>query len=146
MGAGAPVAILRLSKVVSPGMALVAGWVDALIAGKPIRAFADMTMAPTPTALVVAAIAALMADRRAGIFQLTGPRDVAYAEVGRFLARRLGADAALVAEGSAREAGLPPGANPPHTTLDSRRLAELYGLEVPDAWEVIGGVDARLRA
>jgi dTDP-4-dehydrorhamnose reductase len=146
MGAGAPVAILRLSKVVSPGMALIAGWIEALIAGKAIRAFADMTMAPTPTGLVVAAIAALMADRRAGIFQLTGPRDVTYAEVGRFLARRLRADVGLVAEGSATAAGLPAGANPPHTTLDSSALGRLYGLEVPDAWEVIAGVDARLAA
>jgi len=146
MGAGAPVAILRLSKVVSPGMALIAGWIEALIAGKAIRAFADMTMAPTPTGLVVAAIAALMADRRAGIFQLTGPRDVTYAEVGRFLARRLGADVGLVAEGSATAAGLPAGASPPYTTLDSSALGRLYGLEVPDAWEVIAGVDARLAA
>jgi dTDP-4-dehydrorhamnose reductase len=146
MAAGAPLAILRLAKVVSPGMPLIAGWVEALAGGKPIRAFADMTMAPTPIGQVVAAIAALMADRRAGIYQLTGPRDVAYAEVGRFLARRLGADQGLVAEGSAKDAGLPEGANPPHTTLDSRLLAELYGAAVPDAWAVIEGVDARLAA
>ncbi len=145
MAAGAPLAILRLAKVVSPGMALIAGWIEALLAAKPIRAFADMTMAPVPIDLVVAAIAALMADRRAGIFQLTGPRDVAYAEVGRFLARRLGAGAGLVAEGSAAEAGLPAGACPAHTTLDSSALGGLYGLEVPDAWDVIAGVDARLR-
>ena len=85
MGRGAPVAILRLAKVASPGMALIKGWVDALTSGKPIRAFHDMTMAPTPTGLVTAAIEALMADRAHGIYQLTGPRDVAYSEVGRFL-------------------------------------------------------------
>lgn len=145
MARGAPLAILRLAKVVSPGMALIDGWIGALAAGTPIRAFHDMTMAPTPTGLVVAAIEALMADRRAGIYQLTGPRDVAYSEVGRFLAERLGADARLVTESSALQAGLPAGATPPHTTLDSSRLRELYGLEAPDAWPVIEALDARLR-
>jgi dTDP-4-dehydrorhamnose reductase len=146
MSKGASLAILRLAKVVSPGMALIDGWISQLAAGKPIRAFRDMTMAPTPTAMVVQAIEALMAERRSGIYQLTGPRDVAYSEVGYFLARRLGARADLVHEGSAAEAGLPEGASPPNTTLDSLRLRELYDLAVPDAWEVIEALDARLRA
>jgi dTDP-4-dehydrorhamnose reductase len=145
MADGAPLAILRLGKVVSPGMALIDGWIGQLAAGKSIRCFRDMMMAPTPTALVVQAIEALMAERRAGIYQLTGPRDVAYSEVGRFLARQIGADAGLVTEGSAAEAGVPEGATPPNTTLDSRRLSALYGLEAPDAWDVIEAVDARLR-
>jgi dTDP-4-dehydrorhamnose reductase len=145
MAQGAPLAILRLAKVASPGMALIDGWVSSLAAGKPICAFHDMTMAPTPTELVVAAIEALMADRRPGIYQLTGPRDVTYSEVGRFLAWRLGADAGLVSESSALEAGLPEGCNPPHTTLDSSRLRELYGIEVPDAWRVVEALDDRLR-
>jgi dTDP-4-dehydrorhamnose reductase len=145
MASGAPVAILRLAKVVSPGMPLIDGWINALAAGKAVRAFHDMTMAPTPTGQVIAAITALMADRRAGIYQLTGPRDVAYSEVGRFLAERLAADPRLVTESSARDAGLPDGANPPHTTLDSSRLAELYGIDAPDAWAVIEAVDPRLR-
>jgi dTDP-4-dehydrorhamnose reductase len=144
MARGAPVAILRLAKVASPGMALIKGWVDALTSGKPIRAFHDMTMAPTPTGLVMTAIEALMSDRAQGIYQLTGPRDVAYSEVGRFLARRLAADAGLVCENSALEAGLPEGANPPHTTLDPSRLRERYGFEVPDAWDVIEALDDRL--
>ena len=63
MQRGAPVAILRLAKVVSPGMALIDGWVEALRAGKPVRAFHDMTLAPTPTEMVCAAIGALLDDR-----------------------------------------------------------------------------------
>jgi len=143
MADGAPLAILRLGKVVSPGMALIDGWIGQLAAGKSIRCFRDMMMAPTPTALVVQAIEALMAERRAGIYQLTGPRDVAYSEVGRFLARQIGADAGLVTEGSA--ADVPEGATPPNTTLDSRRLSALYGLEAADAWDVIEAVNTRLR-
>jgi dTDP-4-dehydrorhamnose reductase len=139
---GAPVAILRLAKVVSDGMPLIEGWVRELSAGKPIRVFNDMPLAPTPTPQVCAAIAALLRDRARGIFQLTGPRDVTYADIGRFLAGYLDAAPQLVNEVSARTAGLPEGATPKHTTLDSSLLRVHYGLEVPDVWDIVQRVAA----
>lgn len=145
MANGAPAAILRLAKVVSDRMPLIDGWVRELTAGKPIRAFNDMTLAPTPTDLVCAAIGALLQDRARGIFQLTGPRDVSYADIGRFLARRLDADPQLVSETSACTAGLPEGATPKHTTLDSSLLRVHYGLQVPDVWDVVQRVAANTR-
>jgi dTDP-4-dehydrorhamnose reductase len=140
MAHGAPVAILRLAKVVSGSMPLIDDWARKLAAGQPIRAFNDLTLAPTPTQMVCAAIGALLEDRADGIFQLTGPRDVTYAEVGRFLAAHLGADPALVEETSARSGGLPEGATPANTTLDSSLLRTRYGFEVPDVWRVIEAV------
>jgi dTDP-4-dehydrorhamnose reductase len=140
MGRGAPVAILRLAKVVSTPMPLLEDWMRKLAAGTPIRAFNDLTLAPTPTEMVCAAISALLEDRASGIFQLTGPRDVSYAEVGRFLAGSLGADPALVEEASARAGGLPEGATPANTTLDSSLMRERYGFAIPDVWQVVEAV------
>jgi dTDP-4-dehydrorhamnose reductase len=148
MARNAPVAILRLAKVVSPRMPLLDGWAADLSAGKPVGAFSDMMLAPTPTDLVCAAIGALLEDRASGIFQLTGPRDASYAEVARFIAARLGAAPSLVKETSAGAAGLPEGATPPNTTLDSRLLCDRYRLQVPDIWQVIGNmipIDIRQR-
>jgi dTDP-4-dehydrorhamnose reductase len=140
MANGAPVAILRLAKVVSEAMPLIGGWIGDLSHSKPIRVFNDLALAPTPTDMVCAAIAALMQDRASGIFQLTGPRDATYADIGRFLAAYLDAEPGLVHEASAREAGLPEGATPLNTTLDSSLLRVHYGLEVPDVWDVVGRV------
>jgi dTDP-4-dehydrorhamnose reductase len=142
MTGGAPVAVLRLAKVVSDGMPLIEGWVRDLGAGKPIRVFNDMTLAPTPTDLVSTAIAALLRDRARGFFQLTGPRDVSYADIGRFLSGYLGAAPQLINETSGRAAGLPEGATPKHTTLDSSAMRVHYGLEVPDVWAVVQRVAA----
>jgi|HubBroStandDraft_6_1064221.scaffolds.fasta_scaffold32365_2 dTDP-4-dehydrorhamnose reductase len=139
---GAPVAILRLAKVMSDTMPLICGWIKDLTASKPIRVFNDLALAPTPTNLVCSAIAALLQDRARGIFQLTGPRDVTYADIGRFLAGYLGAEPKLVNETSAREAGLPEGATPLNTTLDSSIMRVHYALEVPDVWEVVKCVAA----
>jgi dTDP-4-dehydrorhamnose reductase len=140
MEADAPLAILRLAKVVSADMPLIRGWMDALAAGRPIRAFHDMTMAPVATPQVACAIDCILRERARGVFQLTGPRDLTYADVGRFVARRLGAQPELVHETSALEAGLPPGATPRHTTLDSSLLRARFGIEVPDASTVLGSV------
>lgn len=133
---GDPVAILRLAKVVSPRMPLFEDWIEKLSAGQSIRAFKDMTLAPTPIGIVCYAISTLMADRATGVFQLTGPRDVTYADAARYLAAQLGLDLSMVREGSMREAGLPSGTAPPHTTLDSTLLRERYGIDVPDFWRV----------
>jgi dTDP-4-dehydrorhamnose reductase len=142
---GAPVAILRLAKVVSDTMPLIGGWIKDLTAAKPIRVFNDLKLAPTPTDLVCTAIAALLQDRARGIFQLTGPRDVSYADIGGFLAAYLDVDPKLVNQTSARAAGLPEGATPLHTTLDSGLLRAHYGLEVPDVWDVVERVAASTR-
>jgi dTDP-4-dehydrorhamnose reductase len=145
MESGAPVAILRLAKVMSDTMPLIGGWIKDLTAAKPIQAFNDLALAPTPIDLVCTAIAALLQNRARGIFQLTGSRDVTYADIGRFLAAHLGADQKLVNETSACAAGLPEGATPLNTTLDSSLLREHYGLEVPDVWEVVERVAANAR-
>jgi dTDP-4-dehydrorhamnose reductase len=137
MAKGAPIAILRLAKVVSPNIPLLQGWFSQLAAGKPVQAFSDMTLAPTPVGAVTRAIAALLADQIKGIFQLSGPRDVAYLDAGRWLAARIGVDVNLVQPVTTASAGLPGGINPRHTTLDSSLLRQRYGLMVPDAWEVM---------
>jgi dTDP-4-dehydrorhamnose reductase len=142
---GAPVAVLRLAKVVSDTMPLIGGWIRDLTAARPIRVFNDLALAPTPTDLVCTAITALLQERARGIFQLTGPRDVTYADIGGFLAAYLDVDQKLVTQASARDAGLPEGATPPNTTLDSSRLRVHYGLEVPDVWDVVERVATRAR-
>lgn len=142
MAMGQPVGILRLAKVVSPGMALIKTWDAELRAGRPVRAFSDMTMAPTPTELVARAIALMLQARQPMIAQLTGPRDVTYAEIARYLAARAGAPEALVETASAYSSGMPKGATPANTTLDSSYFRDTHGLVVPD---VLGVVDMTVR-
>jgi dTDP-4-dehydrorhamnose reductase len=145
MERGMPAAVLRLAKVVSRDMPLLRDWSAKLAAGQPIRAFSDMTMAPVETAMVCDAIAILMKDAARGVFQLTGPRDLSYLEIGRFIAAELGVARSLVGEGTAVEAGLPAGSGRMHTTLDSTRLRDRYGVTPPDVLEIVGSVVASKR-
>jgi dTDP-4-dehydrorhamnose reductase len=137
---GAPIAILRLSKIVSPGMALLQQWIAALTSGSAVRAFHDLMMAPVPVALVATAVSDLLAAPASGIFQLSGSRDISYAEVAAYLAREIGAAPELVTPVSAYSAGMPAGATPRYTTLDSRSICGRLGAVVPDPWKVIEDV------
>jgi dTDP-4-dehydrorhamnose reductase len=135
---GAPVGILRLSKVVSPGTKLFADWRGSLMAGCPIRPFGDMRLAPVPVRLAVRAITVMLRTRSELVAQLTGPRDITYLDAGRHVAALLGADSGLVEAGRAAEIGLPPGATPTHTTLDSSFLRDAHRIVVPDAIDAVG--------
>jgi dTDP-4-dehydrorhamnose reductase len=116
-----------------------------LTAGKPVRAFFDMMMAPVPVATVAAAIERLLAGRASGIFQLSGPDDVAYSDVAARLAATLGVDPALVQPASADSMSPPIGTRARHTSLDSGALRERFGIAVPDAWHVIDELIATCR-
>ena len=140
MAAGAPVGILRLAKIVAPGMALLRQWQGALAAGQPVYAFRDMVMAPTPIGVAAAAITALLAERCSGIWQLTGPWDISYAEIAAYIAGRVDADPALVRPVAAAAVGMPKGSTPRHTTLDSSALRARFGIEAPAPWPTIEGV------
>jgi dTDP-4-dehydrorhamnose reductase len=142
MARGAPLAILRLAKVVSPDIPLLRNWIKALKDGRTISAFHDMMLAPVPVDLVCRAITALMNDRAGGIFQLSGPLDATYVEVARIIAHWIGADASLISSTKACSAVSAEGICPLHTTLDSRLLCERYQFEVPDVQEVIKNVIA----
>ena len=101
-----------------------------------MRAFTDLMFAPVPIALVVAAVAALLADRARGIFQLSGPRDISYSEAAHFLARRLVPTNADRGHERPRWRPAARRGRAVHLTHFSTLRAR-YGIVVPDAWEVL---------
>jgi cupin fold WbuC family metalloprotein len=140
MARGAAIAILRLSKVLTSNSPLIESWIQSLSKGLPIEAFADMTVAPVPADTVTAAVAALLDAKMPGVFQLSGPRDIAYAEVGHHLARKLGANLDLVVPVSAYSAGMPKGSTPLYTTLNSSTLRDKFGIIAPDVLDTLDSI------
>lgn len=134
---GAPIAILRLSKVMPPNWPLIEDWIQSLSRGQPIKAFEDMPVAPVPAGKAIEAIAALLDAKTPGVFQLSGPRDVAYTEVGNYLANELCANTDLVTSTSAYSAGMPEGSTPRYTTLDSSAVRDAFGIVVPDVLDLL---------
>lgn len=119
--------VLRLSKVVSAQEPLFTGWIEALTTGQEVTAFDDMWLSPVPIDKVSWAIIRILQDKTAkGIYQLSGPADISYAEVAHMLADSIGADHGLVKHTQYV------GDVPLHTTLDSRRVSKEFGIVAPE--------------
>lgn len=129
--------VVRFTKVLGPETPLFVEWADALRAGRPIHPFADLVVAPVPLDFAVEVLAAVGRSYREGVFQVSGPRDVSYAEVAQYVARRLHASPEFVQPVTAAELGVDLEHVPAHTTLDSTRLHQELGLAPPDVWAAV---------
>ena len=122
--------VLRLTKVLSSNHALLRGWRATLARKEPIHPFRDVVLSPVAMDETIKALLRVGNAERGGIFQLSGDRDLTYAE----LAIALGSDARLVepVDGAASYPAPPPA----HTTLDTRSLVEL-GLPLRTTLETV---------
>lgn len=134
--------IVRFTKVMALDDGLISGWADALCRGEPITPFTDMTMAPVPLADATEALNWAATRRPGGILQLSGPRDIRYADAAGHIADRIGADPGLIRPCSAATAGMHAAETPTFTSLDTTRLEAEAGIRVPDAFEVIDHIIA----
>ena len=124
--------ILRLSKVVEPGLDLLSGWTADLAAGKAIAPFHDLYLAPVPVEQVARLAGHILRERRAGIYHCTGAEDRSYVDLARILAAGLGADPALVGSASCEAVNVPAAARARHTTLEMTVEQDLWELQAPD--------------
>ena len=134
---GDRVAIVRFTKILSPNLPLIAGWIQALRSGHEVYPFSDMVMAPVPVTFAVEVLRQIAERHLPGVFHVSGDPDVSYAEVARHLASRLGADPALVVPVSSESRGLPARAIAKHTTLATSRIRSVLGMQPPSVWEAI---------
>jgi dTDP-4-dehydrorhamnose reductase len=125
-------AVLRLSKVVEPGLDLLAGWSRALTAGEPITPFHDLYLAPVPMAFVARTTAHIADEWSGGIYHCTGAEDRSYVDLAQILARQIGCDPDLIRPASCQAANMPTAARPPHTTLDMGVEMDLWSLKAPE--------------
>lgn len=134
---GPTVAIVRLSKVLTGASPLIAGWIAALKSGRPIAPFSDLICAPIPLGFAAEALVRIGEARRGGIYQLSGARDVSYADLAFTLARRLGVSPSLVQPTTSAAAGIRLDAAPRYASLDASRVAREFGLVSPPAEAVV---------
>ena len=131
LGLGAAAAVLRLTKIVTPDMPLLAGWVAALSARCPVEAFADLRFCPLVLEDAVDALLAVIREGTGGVWHVSGSNDISYAEAARHLAKSHGADLRLVRQTRACEHGIPADEILTHTSLDTARLTALTGFRPP---------------
>jgi dTDP-4-dehydrorhamnose reductase len=139
-GLGEMAVILRLSKVLTPRIALFRGWIDALAGGKPVTAFSDLHLAPIALRDAVEALLAFADRSVSGLFQVSGAEDISYVEAARHLACRLDVPLGRVVASRGSDAGIPPEEITTFSSLDSERYSQLTGWAPPDPYGVLDSV------
>ncbi|MGD0091379.1 MAG: sugar nucleotide-binding protein [Planctomycetota bacterium] len=134
---GGQAAVVRFTKVWGRRVGLIDNWVAELRAGKTIHPLEDLPVAPVPASLAAEALYQVGTRRLPGLSQVSGARDVTYAQVAELLAARLGAGRGLVQPVPAASAGLALELRPQYTTLDMSRLEATCGLKPPEIGEVL---------
>jgi dTDP-4-dehydrorhamnose reductase len=131
------VAVIRFSKIIGPNMALLKNWTADLQQERTIHPFSDMCLSPVSLGYAVETILSVMAKRRYGLWQVSARQDVTYEALARHLARKIGASQELIQPVEAARSDLQFETIPEHTTLDTSRLKEELGLEVPSVWDAV---------
>ena len=134
---GASAAILRLTKVIRPGMPVLGAWPADLAAGRTIHPFSDLRMAPISVDHAVQALVAVGCGGDGGLFQASATHDITYADAAFHIASRLGMPQDRVNPRRSDEAGVALIANPPHTSLDATRLEQAYGIAAPSPFDAL---------
>ena len=144
-------AVLRLARGrLARYAAAFADWSQKLAAGQPnpcLQRHDDQ--APVETAMACDAIAMLMKDGARGVFQLTGPRDLPYLEIGRHVASELAVSARRArrrrrGDRRSRPAGRIRGGSIRHSN-SSRLRRRVRSCSSPDVLAVVDSVVAAKR-
>lgn len=132
-----PVGIVRLTKVLGNSYGVLDSWIAAWKRRVPARPFSDLTMAPVPLREVTESLSRLAGLRAAGIYHVSGARDISYAEAARRGAEVLRVSQDLVQPVTVRASGVALEHAPRHTTLDCALTRERLGFVPPPPGPVI---------
>jgi dTDP-4-dehydrorhamnose reductase len=137
---GAATSILRLTKVLTSGADLFAGWIEKLSRGECVEAYADHHFSPISLDDALTALLAIADEPSGGIFQVSGATDISYYEAACHLAVRLGRHSRSVIPRQAIDAGMPAEEIARFTSLDCSRLTALANWVRPIPYDVLDRV------
>lgn len=132
-----PGAIVRLTKVVEPNMALIQQWVDRLKQNESIEVFHDMMLAPVSLRQVVDVLIHLGQKKQPGCYAVSGDKDVSYQNIANYLAQQIGASPHLIKPVSALEKGIKKNFLPRFTSMLSSSTIALCGQTPPKVEDVL---------
>jgi dTDP-4-dehydrorhamnose reductase len=132
--------IVRFTKIISPGMALIRNWITDLRQDKTIHPFSDMVLSPVSLRFVTEAIIAIIQRESYGLWQVSASEDVTYEQMARYLAQKMGISQKKIEPIKVDQSGLKFETLPEHTTLDTTRLKEELGIEPTTVWNMLDEV------
>jgi len=128
------ITVVRFAKIIDSRFPLIRQWMDSLISHQKIFPFSDYVMAPISIFFAVEYLCRLAEGRRRGIFHISAPDDITYADAAMYLANRLHVDPILVNPKKVADSDIMYEHNPSYTSLDSSDIENKLGIIIPNAF------------
>lgn len=132
--------IVRLTKVIGPYMPLFKNWCKALDQDEVIHPFNDMVFSPIPLDYVLDSLISIPELNTEGILQISGDRDISYAQAASYIGKRLGKNEDLIKPIMVKDSNIQFEYINRFTTLDSQRLHKELGIPSQSVWDSIDTV------
>lgn len=123
--------VLRLTKVLTPDLPLLAGWSADLAAGRPVTPFDNFPLAPVTLGFAVDTVVDILSGGEPGVYQASGADDLTYVDLAYALAGQVGADSALITPVVADPAVLGFERLPRYSTLEMELETGRFGRPAP---------------
>lgn len=128
--------VFRLTKVITPEMPLFLEWIQKLQNSDSVTAFSDLRIAPITLDDVTQNLIAVVTDKGNGIYQISGNKDVSYAEIATYFSQKIGVSPELVQASLAAENGINSCNVTSYTSLNTQRVSNLTSWAPPPPEEV----------
>jgi dTDP-4-dehydrorhamnose reductase len=132
-------AVLRLTKVITPGTPVIQSWRHDLAAGRRIGPFSNLPLAPISVEFALDTMEVVLSERLSGVFHASSQEDSSYLSLAQVVAEHDGADPGLIrpVEAVPRSIGLD--FLPRFSSLDMQLEAKEFDLQPPNAKDVFRG-------
>lgn len=131
---GLRASVIRMTKVISCQVPLIARWLTSLRKGEAIYPFKDMVLSPVSLDFLVSM---LTANQYRGIVHVSSEEQLSYAEFASRLAEAFGFPSRLVQPILTEDSDAVLFFKPRFTTLDMTKTTECYGMRPPSISSVV---------
>ena len=132
--------IVRFTKILGKEDILFSKWINDLKGNRVIYPFKDKYISPVPLSFAVSVLRSVASRKITGLLQVSGNKDISYADIAYRIAELLKFDPKLVNPMEASKAGEDKEIGGQYGTLNTNRLKNVLGIQPPDAWQTIDTV------
>ena len=133
---GDSVSIVRSARLIGPRITRIIQWKKALLKGEIIKPFSDYFIAPVPYPTLALLLKLIAQKQLPGIIQISGTKDISYADLAYIGAKALGVSSDLVQPHTTKEASFKDHVFR-NTRLDMSRLRDTFGFLPPEVeWTI----------
>lgn len=132
--------IVRLTKILTPDVSPLPGWIETWRKGESVEPFSDLLFAPMSVEFVSESLVTIGEHRVSGMLHLSGADNVSYTQLAESMTRRLGFSSELIKPTTSAAKGIEIAFKPRYSGLGMERTTRLIGLHPQTLDALVDGI------